>query len=193
MNDRKFLGAFLAATALTIVGGALYLNFAGASDENLLLLLRLTARASFLLLLVVFVARPLRQIIHSPFTQALLKNRPLIGVTFAGIHTAHFAVLVYRAQINPDFEMTVTANWSGAIVYALIFAMLVTTFSGPRRAIGPKAWRILHKVGLYVVTAAFVQTQLPRTTDGWSDVNWWMMSLIIAALVVRLTAFLARR
>lgn len=193
MNDRRFLLAFLAATALTVVGCALYLYTAGNSDENIRLLLRLSARISFVLVLAIFVARPLRDLFKTPFTRSLLKNRPLMGVTFAGIHTGHLAVLIYRGQTNPDFEFTVAANPLGALMYLVIFAMLITTFSGPRRAIGPKAWKILHKAGLYFISFGFMQTQLPRAINDWSNVNWWLMSIIIVALVIRLTAFLAKR
>jgi DMSO/TMAO reductase YedYZ heme-binding membrane subunit len=193
MNDKKFLGAFLAATALTVAGCALYLYSAGNTDDNIRLLLRLTARISFVLLLAIFVARPLRDLFKTSFTQSLLRNRPLIGVTFAGIHTGHLAVLIYRGQFNPEFDFTISGNLVGSLLYVAIFAMLITTFSGPRRAIGPKAWKILHKLGLYFISFGFVQTQLPRAIDDWSNVNWWLMSIIIAALVIRLTAFFAKR
>jgi DMSO/TMAO reductase YedYZ heme-binding membrane subunit len=193
MNDKKFLITFLAATALTVAGSAIFLNTAGVTDENIRLLLRLTARISFILLLAIFVARPLRDLFKTPFTKSLLRNRPLIGVTFAGIHTGHLALLVYRAQQVPDFEFTLTGNPLGVLLYLAIYAMLVTTFSGPRRAIGPKGWKILHKAGLYAISIGFVQTQLPSAIDDWSNVNWWLMSIIIIALVIRLTAFFAGR
>ncbi len=193
MNDRRFLAAFLIATALTVAGSALYLTVVGDTDENIRLMLRLTARLSFVLLLAIFVARPLRDLFKTPFTRSLLKNRPLIGVTFAGIHTGHLGILIYRGQVSPEFDFTISGNLFGTLLYVTILAMLITTFSGPRRAIGPKAWKILHKVGLYSISIGFAQTQLPRAIDDWSNVNWWLMSIIIIALVIRLTAFFAKR
>ena len=193
MSDGSFLLTFLAATALTVVGCALYLYTAGNNDDNIRLLLRLTARISFVLVLAIFVARPLRDLFKPPFTRSLLKNRPLMGVTFAGIHTGHLIVLIYRGQTNPDFDFTIAANLIGVLLYLVIFAMLITTFSGPRLAIGPKAWKILHKTGLYFISFGFMQTQLPRAINDWSNVNWWLMSMIIGALVIRLTAFFAKR
>ncbi|NIV17195.1 MAG: hypothetical protein GWN47_02030 [Woeseiaceae bacterium] len=193
MNDRKFLATFLAAVALTVAGSALYLNGAGVNDENIVALLVLTAHIAFVLLLAIFVARPLRQLFKTPFTQSLLRNRPLIGLAFAGVHTGHLALLMYRVRQVPDFEIRFTENPFGVLLYVAIFAMLITTFSGPRRAIGPKAWKVIHKTGLYLITIGFVETQLPNTTDDWSNVNWWLMSLVVLALVARITAFLARR
>ncbi len=100
---------------------------------------------------------------------------------------------MYRAQQISDFEFSATGNLSGMATYLIIYAMLITTFSGPRRMIGPTAWRILHKVGLYWVTAIFAQTQLPQSWNDLSDLNWWLVALLLVALVIRLTAFFAQR
>ena len=193
MSNLKILRVFLGATALTIIGCALYLNFAGVTDDNIRLLLRLTARIAFLVLLVIFVARPLQQMFRTPFTRSLVLNRPLFGAAFAGVHTGHFALLMYRAQQVSDFEFSVTGNLMGMLTYIIIYVMLVTTFSGPRRMIGPTAWRILHKVGLYWITAIFAQTQLPRSWSDLSDLNWWLVALLLVALVIRLTAFIRQQ
>ena len=193
MTNARVLQTYLGAIVLTLVASGLYLGVNGVSDDNIGLLLRLTARAAFLVLLVVFVARPLRQLFRAPFTLVLLKNRARIGLAFAGIHTGHLLLLVYKAREIPDFQLSVAENAIGAFVYALMFAMVVTTFRAPARAIGPRAWRILHKTGLYVLTAAFAQTQLPRSLDDLSGVSWWLVAALAIALVIRLTAFLAKR
>lgn len=193
MSNAKVLVTYLGALVLTLIASGLYLGLAGADDDNILLLLRVTARAAFLVLLVVFVARPLRQLFRTPGTLALLRNRARIGLTFAGIHTGHLLLLVYRALEIPDFRLSVAENAIGAFAYALMFAMVITTFRAPARAIGPRSWRILHKTGLYVLTAVFAQTQLPSSLDDLSGVNWWLAAVLAAALVIRLTAFFARQ
>ena len=192
MNDRRLLGAFLGACALTIAAGGLFLAAAGASEENLGLLLRLTARVAFVMLLAVFIARPLREMIRTPLTLTLLRNRALIGVAFAGVHTAHLALLVMRVQVFPEFDLLVSRNVPGALTYLVMYAMVLTSFSAPKRALGPRAWRILHKLGLFWLTYAFSQTQLPRSIDDLSGMNWWLVSLLAGALVIRLAAFFAR-
>ncbi len=193
MTNAKVVLSYLGALALTLIASGLYLWVAGAVDDNIRLLLRVTARLAFIVLLVVFIARPLRQLFRTPFTLALLRNRARIGLAFAGIHTGHLLLLVYRAMEIPGFELSVAENAIGAFVYALMFAMVITTFRAPARAIGPRAWRILHKTGLYVLTAVFAQTQLPRSLDDLSGMNWWLAAALAAALVIRLTAFFARR
>jgi len=192
-NDRRTLVQFLASTALVAAVCVAYFATAGLADDNIRLLLRLTARVAFVVLLLVFIARPLRDLIKTPLTLALLKNRKQLGVTFAGIHTVHMTLIFYRAQQVPDFEFSLASNLPGMITYVLIYLMLITSFSGPAKAIGPKAWRILHKTGLFLITAVFAQTQLPKSMDDFADVNWGLVGLLAFALLVRATAFLGKR
>jgi len=44
--------------------------FLGATDDSIRLLLRLTARIAFLVLLVIFVAWPSQQLFRTPFTRS---------------------------------------------------------------------------------------------------------------------------
>jgi len=192
-NDQRTLVQFLASTALVASACVAYLATAGLADDNIRLLLRLTARVAFVVLLLVFIARPLRDLIKTPLTLALLKNRKQLGVTFAGIHTVHMTLIFYRAQQVPDFEFSLANNLPGMVTYVVIYLMLITSFSGPAKAIGPKAWRILHKTGLFLITAVFAQTQLPRSMDDLAEVNWELVGLLIFALLVRGIAFIARR
>jgi DMSO/TMAO reductase YedYZ heme-binding membrane subunit len=180
------------AFAVTLAASGVYLAAAGASEENLRLLLRLTAQVAFVLLLFVFAARPLRELLRTPLTLGLLRNRALLGIAFAGVHTAHLALLVTRMQLFPGFELLVARNLPGALTYLVMYTMVLTTFRAPKRALGPRAWRALHKLGLFWLTYAFSQTQLPRSLDDLSGVNWWLVSLLVAALVIRLTAFFAK-
>ena len=192
-NDRRTLIQFVASTALVSAACLMYLNTAGWTDDNIRLLLRLTARVAFVVLMLVFIARPLRKLIKTPLTLALLKNRKLVGVTFAGIHTAHMALIIYRARQVSDFEFSIADNLSGMFTYVVIYLMLITSFSGPARAIGPKAWRILHKAGLFLIMAVFAQTQLPESLNDLSEVNWGIVGFLMFALLVRGTAFFTRR
>lgn len=165
----------------------------GVNKESIDVLLRLSARIAFILLLVIFVARPLQQMLRTPGTARLLRNRRLIGITFAGIHLAHFGVLLVKHYVVVDFDLPEAANPFAVFIYLVIVAMLVTSWNATARAIGPKAWKILHKAGLYVLIVAFSQTQLPYPGQTWEDVNWWFIAIIAIAFVIRLTAFLAAR
>lgn len=191
-NQRNWT-VFLTAIAVTAMAAAAYLGSAGVNDHNIRLSLRLSAHAAFVLLLVVFIARPLRQLVNSPLTLALLRNRRLIGIAFAGIHTAHLGLILYRANMIADFNVRISENFLGGLTYAVIYLMFFTSFDATVRAIGPKNWRLLHKVGLYWILAAFIPTLLPRSLDQLSGANGFLFVLAAAAIVVRSTAFFAKR
>jgi len=192
-SNQRNSSVFLAAAGFVGVVSVLYLNAVGVSDDSLGLLLRASARLALVVLLIVFVARPLRQMFATPATTSLLQNRRLLGITFAGIHTAHLGLLIFKANRLPGFSLDIAANYLGVFTYAVILALLITSYDGPARALGARRWKILHKVGLYWIFVAFAQTQLPQSLDQLDGTNWWLLALITIALVIRLTAYFAKR
>jgi len=192
-SNQRNTAVFLATAGTVGLASAVYLSTVGTSDESMGVLLRLSARLAFVVLLLVFVARPLQQLLATPATASLLRNRRLLGIAFAGIHSAHLGLLVLRAIQMPDFELSLGENHLGALTYLVIYLMLITSYDGPARALGRKRWKILHKIGLYWIFATFLQTQLPRSLDELGDVNWWLITMTAVAIVIRLTAFFAKR
>ena len=190
-NQRNWT-VYFAAIAVTALAAAAFLGAVGVTDENVFITLQLSARIAFVILLIVFVARPLQQMFATPFTAKLLRNRRLFGIAFAGVHTAHLGLIMYRARVNPGFDYLLAENASGMFTYLVILAMFVTSFNAVAKKLGARNWRILHKAGLYFLFAAFTQTQLPDSLDHLEDMNWLLIALIFAALVIRLTAYLAR-
>ena len=172
---------------------AAYLNVAGTSDDNIRLLLRLSARIAFLVLLVIFIARPLRQLFATPATAKLLRNRRLLGIAFAGIHTAHLSLILYRAEMIADFSLDIRESLLGGLTYVVIYLMFFTSFDATARAIGPRYWRLLHKVGLYWILAAFIPTLLPGSLDQLGGINGILLLLTAVAITIRLAAFFAQR
>ena len=191
-NQRNWV-VFLGAAAITLAVSVQYFWLAGVSDETIRVALRSSAHASFVTLLVVFVARPLRQMFQTPLTAALLRNRRLLGIAFAGIHTAHLGLILFRARQNTDYTFSIIENALGGLIYLLILLLFVTSFDRPARALGPGNWRILHKLGLYAIFFAALQTIVPDNRDQVFGVNGMLTLLAAAALVVRLTVFLAKR
>ena len=180
---------FLAAAAVTAGVAAFALATGPGGDDAVRGTLRGSAHAAFLVLLVVFVARPLQQLLRRDWTRALLKNRRLLGVAFAGIHTAHLGLIVYRDRVSPAFDFAPGENIAGAIVYGFLLLLFVTSFDGPTRALGPRRWRALHKTGLYVVFAAFLPTLVPRTEAEAFGPNGLLLGLAVLAVAIRLMAW----
>jgi len=192
-SNQRNTAVFFAAAGFISITSAVYLGVVGINDDSLGVLLRASARVAFVLLLVVFVARPLRQLVATPATTKLLQNRRLLGIAFAGVHVAHLGLLIFKVNQVPGFSLDPAANYLGVATYMVIFALFITSYDGPARALGAKRWKILHKFGLYWLVASFAQTQLPDSLDKLEGTNWWLIALIAIALVIRSTAFLAKR
>ncbi len=174
-----------AATGLYGVGGF--------SLEGLDSALRSTGRVAFLVLITAFAARPLQDLLRKPWTAKLLRNRRQLGVAFAGIHTGHLVFILYKVYLLPDLALVDIISHSGIVVYGFILAMLVTSFQGPARAIGPTAWKVLHKLGLYVLFVAFLVSQVPRTLDALELINAILIGLALLAIAARVAAFIQRQ
>ena len=193
-SSRKNGSIIIGVSLLVALFVLAYLNAFGWNDENLRVVLRLTARLAFLAYLVVFIARPLRQIVKTPLTAWLLRERRSFGLTMASIHFVHIALIVYRARNSVEFEFEFPGQIIGGTIYLLMLLMVITSFDKPARALGPLNWRRLHKTGLYALGVAFLSTLLPESRDElFSPDRWWFLILTGGAVFIRLTAFFATR
>ena len=86
----------------------------------------------------------------------------------------------------------VANNIPGTLTYVMMFVMFATSFNATTRMLGPRNWRILHKIGLYWLFVGFTQTQLPDSANELNGMNWFLVGLIFVALATRLTAYLAK-
>lgn len=190
----KNLAVFFVTLFFATLLSAGLLAVTGITDANLRLVLSLTARIAFMIFLLVFIARPLRQLVRTDLTKRLLKQRRAFGVAFAAVFTVHLGLIAYRFASVPGLEYPLPSAIVGGTAYALTYAMLVTSFDGPARAIGPKAWRRLHKTGLYYIGAIFLFTLLPEPGQPIVTVErLWFVVLTSAAILIRLTAYFAMK
>jgi hypothetical protein len=191
-NDSRNWYVLLSVVGLLGGACAAWLVSVTFSDETVLLPIRLTARIAFVLYLVVLVARPLQQLLRMRWTAALLRHRRLVGVAFAGVMTVHLGLLVYRFGAQPELDHPSLNLLFGAAAYGLFYLMLITSFDAPKKAIGPKVWKVLHLTGLVWAGVIF---GLPRSLESLSDPAYWQFGLpFVIALIIRITAWqLSRR
>ena len=185
-NDKKNWDVVLAVTALVGAVSALWLINAGINDDNIRTATRHSAFFAFVLYLVVLVARPLQQLLRANWTAVLLRNRRLVGVAFAAAMTGHLGLIIYRftSQAELDFP---GPNFIGYGAYTMFYLMLITSFDAPKKAIGPKAWKILHRTGL--IWAGFI-FGLPRSLESLTDPDYLKFGIPFAiALLIRITAW----
>jgi len=124
-----------------------------------------TARTSFVLFSLVYLARPATQLWPAPFTRGLLARRKWLGLSFATSHAFHFAAIL--ALASPDlrgFFSERPPNPVGIASFVALAAMAVTSIDSIKRAMSRRAWKTLHLFGIHV---AWLLYDLPHIAQ-WS-------------------------
>jgi DMSO/TMAO reductase YedYZ heme-binding membrane subunit len=184
---RRTISVFGYSLLITGLACLLIVWRAGFSEASFGFVLRGSARLALLVFLLVFVARPLRQLRPGPATARLLRNRRYIGVAFAAIMTVH---LVFLLWFNGP-----VINLPGFITFALVYLMLATSFDSPAARLGPRGWRLLHKAGIYWLAIAFSATVISGLHESGGDAPVYVLlaALLITALALRIAAFVKLR
>ena len=193
-SNSKNLAVYFLALSAVAVPTFVILAPAAMDESNLGLALRMTARLAFVIYILVFVTRPLRQIMPMPLTNALLRNRRYVGISFAAVMTMHLALISWLLLYVQDDGRTLASLLPGIVTYLLITLMLVTSFDAPARALGPKNWQRLHKTGLYWIGTIFAVALVPDVIDYPSDPIYLTIgALMILAIIIRAAAFVKRK
>lgn len=180
------------AAFLVVVGVSFGLS--GAGEEGLRLAVRLSARVSAALLAVVFSASSVSRIARAGWSKALLRRRRELGLGFAAAHFGHLGVVIALAVLfSESFWRTtsMTGVIGGSIGYVWVAAMSVTSFSGPRRRVGPRAWRALHTSGIWLLWGIFVFSYAGRAPTHVIAASF--LGLMLVALGLRIAARLRGR
>jgi len=146
MTGRRLLVAIslaLAAMCTALVATA------GSADLAAHLVIRWTARTSFVLFALAYAARPAVQLWPSAATKRLLAERRWLGLGFAVSHAFHLAGIIALAAPDPaGFIRAQDPSIAIAVVmFGLLFAMAFTS---------PARWKRLHATGTHLAWVVFV-------------------------------------
>jgi DMSO/TMAO reductase YedYZ heme-binding membrane subunit len=147
---------------LTLALVALSIWIAGMRQfevEGVRMVIRFTARTSLLFFCLAFGVAALARLWPNAWTRWQRRNRRYLGVTFAASHAIHAVAIACFAVMSPPLfsETTSAASFIfGSIGYAFIIAMTATSFDRTAAAIGPRAWRILHRTGGFYLWLQFM-------------------------------------
>jgi DMSO/TMAO reductase YedYZ heme-binding membrane subunit len=173
------------ASVTVAAAATLTLWRAGAGEEGVRQVLRLTARTSGFLFLVAFVASALRKTWRNSATKWLVTNRRYVGVSFAASHAIHLMAIVALALIVPDPYDPVTLVMGG-VGYGLILAMTLTSSDAAVSRMGLRRWKQLHTAGIYYLWVVFTFTFAGGA--GADPIAAVFTAGFVAALVFRLIA-----
>jgi methionine sulfoxide reductase heme-binding subunit len=192
MTSRPWLEGMrlIAVSALLIALAAAALVIAdGGGEGGIRAAIRLTARTSFVLFVLAFVASSAAQLWPGRFTGWQLRNRRYLGLSFAASHGLHaLAILSFAHFHAASFaEHTRTTSIGGGLfAYAMIAAMAATSCDRSAAWLGARAWKALHVVGGLVIWAAFFKATFTRTANG--PGYWFPVAILIAALGLRVAS-----
>jgi len=156
--------------------------------------IRSTARVSVTLFLLAFTASALWQLFPNPFTRWQRQNRRYLGVSFALSHFVHLGAILALGVVAPDqlAALTQPKSWIlGGLAYVLIAAMTATSFDKTAKAIGPKAWALIHTVGACYIWLVFANSYISRATK--MPMYIVPAAAVVLALVLRIVAWKRRR
>ncbi len=183
----KNWAVFLSVMLLILACAVVWLSTVELVDANIIRPVRHSVQFAYPLLLLAMLARPLQQILRKPWTAKLLRRRRLIGVAFAGAMTAHLLLIAFRFWYTPELTYPTSNLVIGGGAYVLLYLMFITSFDGPTRALGPKKWKLLHRVGLVYAALIFAA---PRTLDEISEFEYLKLGVpMLIVILVRLVAW----
>lgn len=175
-----------------VLGAAILLMLSPAFEDEskVSLALRASAQLAFFNYVIIFVARPARQLMPNGFTLLLLQKRPHLGVSLAAIMTVHLALIAWWFVFVLQERPPLLTLLIGGVAYLLILLMLITTYAAPARALGPRNWRRLHKTGLYFIGAVYFNALVRDVIAKPSDPVYLAIGvLMVFAITVRLAAY----
>ncbi|AXQ48684.1 ferric reductase-like transmembrane domain-containing protein [Pseudomonas vlassakiae] len=185
---------FTALAGLTVFMTAVVLLSYPPGAEGLRSAIRATARSSFALFLLAFLASSMVTLLPGNGSRWLLRERRYVGLAFAFSHTVH-GLLIYRyAQQFPELfwaGRTVTSSLPGSIGYVFLLLLTLTSFKAPMRLLGGRTWKTLHSTGMWVLAGVFCLSFYKRIPMGGG--YSLAFALMFSAIALKLTAKLAPR
>jgi DMSO/TMAO reductase YedYZ heme-binding membrane subunit len=180
-------GVLSLAVSLMAVGIAASHQF---DVDGMRAVIRATARTSLLLFCLAFSAAALHRLWPNGWTRWQRRNRRYLGVAFGVSHGVHAIAIVSLILVAPELFNSVASTDMlvfGGLGYAVIVAMVATSFDRTAAVLGPRAWCTLHWIGAYFIWLSFIVTFGKRT--GANPAYWGFIAILLAVMALRLFAW----
>ena len=163
------------------------------SEPGIHLLLRYTARTTFVLFFVVFTGNAFRDLWPGAFSNSLAKKRDWFLVAMAVSHSVHLTAIIMLFQTIGWAKLRLLTLVGGGTVYLLIYALALNALvrlQANRQFLlgGPK----FEAVSLYLIWLIFALAFVPRIISGW-PVYSLLGSAALAALAIRVACLIAHK
>ena len=148
LNSWRLFWLLALAVSVVICLGLPHRDFHTARDTEYMVLR--SVRASLPLFLVAFTASALAVLWPHPFTRWLLANRRYFGLAFALGMAWHLSFVAYFLSRFGN-HINLRAELADVVGLVFLIAMTVTSFRPVSRHLSMRAWRALHKTGIYAI------------------------------------------
>lgn len=169
---------------LLAIAAGLLVGDSAAEQANLAA--RWTARVALPLFLVTYLASTMLRRWPSEITRAVMRFRRQWGLGFALAHSIHLAAL--GVNIIVFAPRSLSSLIPGALAYAILYIMAITSTNGWQRQLG-RWWKWIHRFGIHYLWFLFTASYLLRAfgDDPEKLVQGWVLGgVMIAALTLRL-------
>jgi hypothetical protein len=158
------------------------------------LLLRYTARTTFVFFALAFTGNALRELWPANFTVWLARKRDWFLIAVAISHTLHLAAIFALFQVIGWAKLRLLTVMGGGFVYLLIYGLALNAVARLRSRqqrlfLGsPK----LEAVAFYLIWLIFALAFIPRIVSGW-PVYSLLGITALAALVLRIACLMRHK
>lgn len=154
-----------------------------------------TVRYALPLFILAFTASSLATLWPSQLTRWLMRNRRYIGLGFAFGMAWHFSFVTYSIFSFGLSASGLTHRGLALDLIGLTFLLLMTltSFRWCARRISSANWRRLHKTGVYVIWFVATYIYLNSLRNGADVFRVAAVSVLIAAWMLRVIAWLNAR
>lgn len=160
INGRSLWALITVPTSLAVL--ALLATKDRSDPDQISDMIQFSVRCSVPWLYLAFATSSVRVLFPGAFSLWALRNRTNIGLCFASgmawqllfilwMVLGHFPYYLEEVYLFEDVINQIPG-------YLILFAMTLTSFKKWRKLIGPRAWKILHKGGIYFLWATVCST-----------------------------------
>jgi len=163
----------------------------GFSEQSVNLMLRFTARASFVFFLIAFSVSSIYYFYKSKVTKWLLKNRRYIGITFGLVWCMHFLGIALKVWLYPKAlagAFDLNSLLSGGILLATVLLLTVTSSNYVVRRVNPVLWKAVHVVGSFYIFYRFWRNYY--SSAEYESIYFVAVVLLVISGLLKLTKYI---
>jgi hypothetical protein len=164
------------------------------TEAGIHLLLRYTARTTFLFFFLAFTGNALRDLFPGAVSGWLARRRDWLLLAMAASHTFHLMAIIALFETIGWAKLRLLTVVGGGLVYLLIYLLAANalirlrTGGRGRPLIGTK----LEIAALYLIWVVFAVAFVPRIISGWPVYSLLGLAALVA-LAIRITCLVRHR